>query len=379
MRTTRGARGRARIRLLTAPLGPLTLLVFLAAVILAVAVVFRAAPTPSRVEARRAVAGRPVASAVVHIQATRSEPGAGARANTVLEAWLDEATNEGKVVEAAPDGTVRRVESFADGTYTLYLADARHAVIRRGIGPNSPHATRIRTQLYLYRMATERGQARVIGNGRVGERATDRIQFEAGGMPIVADVDRVTGLALREELGPLDGARHVRETSYSKVAHISRASLPAKAFAVDLPPGTGREEYTERQGDSIRTDPIDGAYAVYALPARAGAPVAAFRRASAAPDGGPANDVYYLVYQTAGGEIQVVSSLPPDAAVRQGKGPLPTSRPQMVQIASVTWEAEPSGRGFQGSAYLGDAYVTIFAPDRATFERTAASLERLDP
>jgi len=35
-------------------------------------------------------------------------------------------------------------------------------------------------------------------------------------------------------------------------------------------------------------------------------------------------------------------------------------------------------RGVQGKADLGDAFVTIYAPNQATFERIAASLVRYD-
>ncbi len=377
MHKTIRAKGRGLAYLLGTPLGALAFLVLLAVVSAATVGALRAG-SRAVTGSGDAAAARPADATVLQVQATRSERGAGANASIRVEAWLDEVTNEGKIVETAPDGTLRRIESLSAGTYVLYLGDARHAVIRRGIGPTSPYATRIRTQLFLYRTATERGTGQVVGNGRIGEQPTDRIQLANESAPVVADVDQTTGLALREELGQPGGARQTRETMYNRVAHVSRGSLPPGAFEVELPAGLGREEYTEGPAGNARTSPAGLPYAVYAAPASAGAPVAAFQRASTMP-GGPSSNTYYLIYQTRDGEVSVMSSLPPDLARQEGKGQAPDSQSQSTQVGGASWEVRPTSRGFQGSAHLADAYVTVHAPNQAVFERVVTSLQRLNP
>jgi hypothetical protein len=62
---------------------------------------------------------------------------------------------------------------------------------------------------------------------------------------------------------------------------------------------------------------------------------------------------------------------------RFGMGP---AAREPLTVAGLEWEVYldvPQFGQFQAAAQLPDAYVTIFAPDRATFERVAASLQRL--
>ena len=331
MRATRDDRGRSRLQLLAPSLGALALLAFLVGGGVAAAGLV-SARSQALTEAGPAVAAGPGEATVLHLRGTRNDTAARANGPITLEAWLDEATNEGKIVETAPDGTVRRVASFSGDTYVLYLGDAQHAVIRRGFGPDSPFATGIRDEVRRYQSSVEPG-------------------------------------------------------AYTTVERVSRAGLPADVFRVELPPGSMREEYTEGQPGNAGGGAASLAglpYAVYAAPTSFGTPVAAFRRASTAPAGGPRSDSYYLIYRTAVGEVQVLSGLPPDAPagdVKPGQGKkdlMVGNRPEIVQVAGVSWEVASSPRGVQGRANLGDAYVTIYAPDQAVFERVAASLVRLE-
>ena len=159
---------------------------------------------------------------------------------------------------------------------------------------------------------------------------------------------------------------------------VSRSSLPADVLQLNLPPGTSREEYTEDPVGHADPGTTGLPYAVYAAPASAGAPVAVFRRTSTAPNG-LSSDVYYLIYRTPDGEVQVLSGLRPDTPAGQGKkDPMDGNRSPMIQIAGISWEVATSSREVQGKADLGDAFVTIYAPNQATFERIAASLVRYD-
>lgn len=323
--------------------------------------------------------GQPENAAVLHLRAMRSGAGAGES----LEAWLDLATNEGKIVETGPDGAVRRVTAVSNGVHTLYLADRGHAVIRRGFGPASPHAGRIRDELFGARRAAEQGNARVVGAGRVGDRVTDRIQVAAEGSTRTIDIDRETGLVLREEMSTPGGRLEVRETAYPLREHVSRASLPAGAFEVVLPADIGREEYTESDPGDAPAGSAEVPYAVYGASAGLGAPTHAFRRFSTTriAHGPPPSDAYYLMYHSADGQVWVRSSSP-DPATRQaprGGKPEPARHEESLEVANAAWSVQvTSPTLFQASANLGDAYVTVGAPNRAAFERVAASLRRLN-
>lgn len=321
-----------------------------------------------------ASAARPDGATVLHARAVRTGP----NTNDTLEAWLDLATGEGKIVEAAPDGTVRRVVAVVNNTHTLYLADRRHAVIRQGFGPNSPHAGGIRDELLGARRAADQGKARVIGSSSTGGRATDRVQTVAQGGVLRVDIDRATGLVLREEMITPGSPPQIRETSYSVIEHLGRTSLPMDTFAVSLPGDIGREEYTDGDPNNPQASSAGLPYAVYALPAATGVPVAAFRIASTT-NGLPPRDGYYLIYNSADGQIQVVSGLAPNRLIHlDGGKPVPLTQSQTVQFAGVAWEVQSSGEQFQASAQLAEAFVAIHAPSRAAFERVAASLQRLD-
>lgn len=354
----------------------LPVLAFLSLMIAVSAALFNAG-SPAAGLGSNTFGARPGGASVLHLQASRTGLGASDR----LEAWLDLTTGEGKIIETGPDGTVRRVVAVANGTYTLHLADRRHVIVRRGFGPTSPHAGRIRNELFGPRMAVEQGRARVVGAGRIGDRTTDRVQFSLEDGTRVIDVDQETGLVLREEMVPSGSPVQIRETAYTTLEYVDRSSLSANAFEVSLPADGGREEYTE--SDPGNTPPSsDGLiYTVYAAPASVGASTQAFRRFSTVPGGElPPSDSYYVMYRTADGEVSVRSSSP-DPATRQGTGgkSAPVRRPQTLDVAGVTWEIEPPPPGqFQASANLGDAYVTIFAPNRAIFERVAAGLRRLN-
>lgn len=323
-----------------------------------------------------AFAARPRDANVLHLRATKS----GFGPETMMEAWLDLTTNEGKIVEAAPDGTVRRIEAVAGDMTVEYRAEIGAATIRRGFGSTSPYALRIRNQLRGPHASVERGQGQVVGQGRVGDHATDRIRVVGEGRTYVADVDRATNLVLREEVAGSDGFREVQETTYSTIEHIGRASLAADSFAVALPNDVRLEQYTD--GDPRDPQPATAGvdYAVYTLPSGIGGPTSVFRRVSNGP-GRPSSDSCYLSFEGATGEVTVRSSSS-DPATRQsigGKPPLPR-KVETLRITSATWEVDLDVPGkFQASATLGDAYVTIYAPDRATFERAVIALQRLSP
>lgn len=311
---------------------------------------------------------------VLHIQAIRRGPGADAS----LEAWLDLANYEGKIVEIALDGTVRRVKLVANNAYVLYLPQTRHAVIRRGFPSTSPFATSIRDELLSPRIAAERGVAQLVGTGMIGNRSTDRIQFSLDGIPVIADVDKQTGLMLRvENTASGHFPQQVIEITYPVVEYIRHLDVPQAVFQIDLPSDIEREEYTEGMPQTLGSRL---SYAIYMAPASEGKPITAFRRFSTLR-GQVSSDAFYLIYRTAVGELQVISSLPPDPATRQvpGRGPIPTGQTKTIKIGNIVWEAEATPGQFRAAANLGDAYVTIFTPNQEIFERVAASLQQLKP
>lgn len=189
---------RDRTRHLIASYGPLLLLPVLLIALLAAAGLARERAGALQDPAVALAAG-PANATVLHVRATHTVTGAKGAPPTLLEAWLDRATNEGKIVETATDGTVKRIESFSDGTYTLYLGDARHAVIRRGLRPNGPYTGQIRDELLRYQVSLERGVGQIDG------RVSNRVRLEIEGVAVLADIDPNTGLTLREELSQPGG------------------------------------------------------------------------------------------------------------------------------------------------------------------------------
>ena len=129
-------------------------------------------------------------------------------------------------------------------------------------------------------------------------------------------------------------------------------------------------------------------YAVYAASGE-GAPNAALRSTSAPPGLGP-TETFTLIYCDErcrrSSKVQILSA-PPEygLAARQRGGtaskPLPIPQIEPVEIAGVIWQIEgtgPRAGTVTADAILGDAYVQISAPDRAHFERVAASLRRIN-
>jgi hypothetical protein len=148
-------------------------------------------------------------------------------------------------------------------------------------------------------------------------------------------------------------------------------------FEVTLPDDIGREEHTEGNPANPRPGSLGLAYAVYAAPADTGSPNAAIRTKASAP-GQPTTDAFSLIYRTEGGDVQVISRLAPDRRSDGGK-PMPPSRPQTLTVAGVTWEVIGSTpQRFNAGADLGDAYVSIQAPNQAAFERVASALQHVD-
>jgi len=365
-----------RTRRLIASFGPLLLLPVLLIALLAAAGLVRVR-AGARQDPTVALAAGPANATILHVRATHTVTGAKGTPTTLLEAWLDRATNEGKIVETTTAGTVKRIESFSGGTYTLYLGDARHAVIRRGLRPNGPYTEQIRDELLRYQVSLDRGVGQAIGSGQTGGRASNRVRLEIEGVAVLADIDPNTGLTLREEMSQPGGAREIRDTTYSVVESVARTDLTVNSFQPELPANISREEYADDQG-AVLASGAGVSYAVYAAPSSIGSPVASFHRASGGPSV-PTSDTYYLIYSTADGEVQVLSGLPPDTAAKQAKDPLPANTTQAVEIAGVTWEVGGSGGKVQAHATLDDAYVTIYAPNQATFERVVRGLQRLRP
>lgn len=312
---------------------------------------------------------------VLHTRATRT----GLGENSALESWLDLATNEGRIVETAPDGTARRIEVVAGNTHTLYLAEAHHVVIQHGASPSSPYRGYVRNELLGAQDAVTRGKVPVIGIGRVNGHATNRIRFTApeDNSTITVDLDATTGLILRHETTPQGGSAQARETAYSVVEYVARTTLPASTFQVDLPAYVGREEYTDDDPSRPGAANPGLPYVVYAPPASIGAPEAAYRRTSSYP-GQPSSDAYYMTYQGVNGPVRVVSSLAPVVEAPPAGKQLPGNPLKIIQVGGVAWEIPTSSGVFQGRAQLDSAYVTIFAPDQAIFEFMAGGLRRLD-
>ncbi|MFN8517589.1 MAG: hypothetical protein U0841_34475, partial [Chloroflexia bacterium] len=129
-------------------------------------------------------------------------------------------------------------------------------------------------------------------------------------------------------------------------------------------------------------------YAVYAAPAAAGRPQGAQREVSSPPSasGMPPRDAFYLIYCDErcrrASRVQVISE-PPDAASRPrstgGKPPPETASFQFGGFTWTTYDLTPESAGsVSASASLGDAYVTVHAPDRATFEQIVLGLRRIN-
>ncbi|MER3448134.1 MAG: hypothetical protein C4294_20215 [Nitrospiraceae bacterium] len=310
---------------------------------------------------------------VLHLQSTQR----GGGADVSIEAWLDLANNEGKIVETASNGTLRRVELVANDTYIQYLAEANHAVIRRGLNPTSPFATVIRNQLFAPRIAAERGQAQVLGTGNIAGRVTDRLQLNFDDNPVIVDLDKTTGLTLRTEIKRPGLAPQTIETSYNLIEYVRRSDVPPKVFQLDLPANITREEYTEGLLQSGLTSGLG--YAVYAAPSSEGAPIASFRRFSTAR-GQASSDNVYMIYRGLDGEIQVISGLPPDLTAIQasGRSPILAGNREKLELGGNVWELERENSGqVNARATLSDTYVTIHTPNRVVLERVAAGLQRL--
>lgn len=310
----------------------------------------------------------PGGATLLHAQGFRHAPGT----EVAFEAWLDLTNNEGKIVEATPDGSPRQVQVVTGATNTLYLADAHHVVIRRNFNSASPFATQIRDRLLRYRVGAERGFAQVVGTSLVNGRQADRIQLSLDGSSIVADVDHATGLVLREEFAGPDRSQQTIETTYSLIEYVQRSAISDQVFQIDVPADVEREEYSE--GDAQAKDG-SLSYRVYAAPASTGQLVAAFRRFSTAHGHAP-SDAFYLIYRAPDGESQVISGSRPDLTAVQVpvRGALPTGNLEKIELAGKLWDVEATPGQFRGSADLGDAFVTIFAPDRSRFERIAGAL-----
>lgn len=116
---------------------------------------------------------------------------------------------------------------------------------------------------------------------------------------------------------------------------------------------------------------------MYAAHTSAGVPVAAFHYAST-PRGLPPITAYLLIYELVDGEVQVISGSKPDRRTAEGKPPPRSLLPRTLQFAGVVWEVDSSHQPCRAGADLGDAYVTISAPNQAVFERIAASPQRVD-
>lgn len=316
-------------------------------------------------------------STVLHFTASRT----GEPSSAKVEVWLDLSTGEGKRVASRADGSATLVEGIAAGVSTLHVpreGSPGFAVIRRGIAPGTPASQQLRDRVFMYRTALERGVARSVGTGRVDGRATERVEFQIEGQPIIADLDQETGLPLREEMPSPDGGSRVIETTYHAIEHVPRSRVPASVFTVELPEGVHREEYTEGPPASRPSDTAPLPYAVYGVPSL-GEPVHQERVAS---NTGPSGrDTYYVIYLVEGREIQVLSGLPPDLSPNVGKTE-PVSRKESVEIARRQWVLDltslPHGP-VRAEAHLEDAYVTIHGPDRAAVEQAAAGLTRIAP
>lgn len=316
---------------------------------------------------------------VLHIQARRD----GAGPSTSLEAWLDMANYEGRIAEAALDGSNRQVTVVTNGTHSIYRSDENSgwAVIRRGIRPDSPFSTGIRDQLLVYRVAAERGTGKVVGTSDTGGRTVDRIQLSIEDGSVIADVDRESGVTMREEMSSPGLETAVRDTNYMLIEYIARSEVPPEVFLVDdLPADTSREEYDENY--DYQTQAGDRRYAVYVVTSE-GSPINSFRYRSTSREG-LSSDKVYITYRSDRsdfGEVQVLSGLPPNPTflnLPPGKGSINPPK-ETVVIAGRVWFVESSPGRVWGSTTLEDAYVTIYAPNRPVFDRAAASLQKVGP
>ncbi len=141
--------------------------------------------------------------------------------------------------------------------------------------------------------------------------------------------------------------------------------------------------------EEVRAAAAGLSFTVYAAPSSEGAPTAALWRAFAPPGLGP-TETFTLIYcdrRCRRSRKVTIISAPPESgsAPRQTGGttartdPLPPTRP--VEVAGVVWQVMGSGPEpgqVSARANLGDAYVTIHAPNQAHFERVAASLRRVN-
>ena len=310
-------------------------------------------------------------TSVLHVLGARHGPNADAS----FEAWLDLASYEGKIVEMSTNGTVRRVSFFVNDTYINYLIDANTAIIRHNINSGSPQATYIRDELLFYRVAVERGVARVVNSGRINNRTTDVIKMSIEGAEIVANVDRETGLVLSQEISSPGQLTQMIETTYSVIEYLARLQVSDETFQLDLPAHINREEYYEVSGSEVNAPTLS--YAVYAAPDTIGELIAEFRRLSTSD--GVLSDAYYMIYRSEGGEVQVISSLPPDPKIlEQQPSPLELSDvPKIMQIEGIQWEITSKSTLVRANATLDSTFVTIFAQDQQTLEKVAASLQRV--
>lgn len=333
---------------------------------------------PSSAKTQYTISGGSAEAPILHLRASRIMSGAKGSSAVQIEAWLDENTKESKLVETAGDGTLRRVETFSRNSYMLYLGDANHVVIRRGLNDKSPFVNQIHDDLFRYSTSLQRGAGQVVSTGYIGDKAIKRVRVTINNMEVLADIAADTGLTLREEMTGPGGTRESRETVYTTAEYVSHASLGDAAFLFTPPANSSREEYQEDQPSRVGENATGLPYKVYAAPVSLGVPTTSFRRASEVP-GKAAADVYYLIYSTSEGVVQILSSLPPDATSKQDKGPLPNKPGQLVQIGEEVWEIAPNGSGIQGRTVIADTYITIYAPSQASFALVARGLRIIEP
>uniref|UniRef100_A0A831T902 MucB/RseB N-terminal domain-containing protein n=1 Tax=Thermorudis peleae TaxID=1382356 RepID=A0A831T902_9BACT len=307
----------------------------------------------------------PAGKPILHVQATRAEPGR----TTELEAWVNLSTGEGKVIEHAAGGGLQRVELVQDGEYLLYLADAAHVVRWHNLDPNSPLRGRLLDELMGVRLAVEEGRAQIIGSGTDGGRQTVRVRFTtAEGSAVVATLDAENGLIMRAESSQ-GQQREVVDITYHTIEYLAPEQVPPDLAAVPIPAGASTEEYWDR---ALNTQALNLSYDVYV--ANLGSPpLATFRRVS--NSSGVTTDRVYVIYRTASGEVQVISGSGPDQP-----GQMPGDQaPGVVEVAGTRWHVETGPGGVQGSARLGKTVVTITAPDMELFRRAASTLRLCRP
>ncbi len=307
----------------------------------------------------------PAGKPILHVQATRAEPGH----TTELEAWVNLSTGEGKVIERAAGGTLQRVELVHDDEYLFYLADAAHLVRWQNLDPNSPLRGRLLDELLGVRLAVEEGRAQIIGSGTDGGRQTVHVRFTtAGGIPVVATLDAATGLIVRTESS--QGQQpEVVDITYHTIEYLAPEQVPPDLAAVPIPAGASTEEYWDRVlSVPLPTLPYDVYVADFGS-----SPVAMFRRVS--NSSGLTSDRVYVIYRTASGEVQVISGGGPSQPGQMPGDPAPGT----VEVAGTRWHVETGPGGVQGSAQLGRTVVTIAAPDLELFQHAASTLRPWSP